>query len=125
MTTADSPPATEYSTWSGVRQRRHLTELVGTVLARYPIAVGSVRLVQMGFNATFRVEGTIDGSPGRWAVRLNAQGLRSAAETAAELAWVTALGEHGDVHVSRVVRSTDGLLMEAVPSNPLARNVTG
>jgi Ser/Thr protein kinase RdoA (MazF antagonist) len=125
MTTADSSPATEYATWSGVRQRRHLTELVGTVLAQYPITVGSVRLVQMAFNATFRVEGTIDGSPGRWAVRLNAQGLRSAAETAAELAWLTALGEQSDVRVPRVVRSTDGLPMVAVPSEPLARHVTG
>lgn len=125
MSTADSPPTTEYATWSGVRQRRHLADLVGTVLGRYPVEVGSVRLVQMGFNATFRVEGTIDGAPGRWAVRLNAQGLRSAAETAAELAWVAALGEQTDVRVPRVVRSTDGLLMVTVPSEPLARDVTG
>jgi Ser/Thr protein kinase RdoA (MazF antagonist) len=125
MTPSDSPPATEYATWSAVRQRRHLTELVGTVLARYPIEVGSVRLVQMGFNATFRVEGTIDDTVGRWAVRLNAQGLRSAAETAAELAWVAALGEHSEVRVPRVVRSTDGLPMVAVPSESLARHVTG
>jgi hypothetical protein len=47
MPTADSSPATEYAAWSGVRQRRHLTDLVGSVLAQYTIAVGSVRLVQM------------------------------------------------------------------------------
>jgi Ser/Thr protein kinase RdoA (MazF antagonist) len=102
-----------------------MTDLAATALARYPIDVSSLRLVQQGFNATFRVDGTssADGRSARWALRLNAQGLRSPAETAAELAWIDSLGQGGDVRVARVARDLDDRTMVGVPSEPLGREV--
>ena len=115
---------TPYASWSAGRQRRHLTELAHAALGRHRIEVEHLRLVQLGFNATFRVDGALDGRAARWAVRLNAQGLRSSAETAAELAWMEALATETEVRVAAVVRSSDDRPMVTVPSEPLARDVT-
>jgi Ser/Thr protein kinase RdoA (MazF antagonist) len=112
-----------YSAWSNVRQRRHLTELATTALTKHSIDVTSLRLVQHGFNATFRVEGSLAGCAGRWALRLGTQGLRSPAETAAEIAWLDALRDETEVEVAPVERSTAGEAMVSVPSEPLARDV--
>jgi Ser/Thr protein kinase RdoA (MazF antagonist) len=100
-----------------------MTELATTALARYAVDVTSVRIVQHEFNTTCRVEGSLDGVAGRWALRLNAQGLRSPAETAAEVAWLDALRHETDIQVAAVVRSTAGEAMVSVPSEPLARDV--
>lgn len=115
----------EYATWSNVRQRRHMSDLAVAALAHHAIDVSALRLVQQGFNATFRVDGTssADGRSGRWALRLNAQGLRSPAETAAELAWIESLGQGGEVRVARVERAVDQRPMVLVPSEPLGREV--
>ncbi len=118
-------PAPPFASWSAVRQRRHLAELAGAVLHQHEIEPDEIRLAQFGFNATFRVDGVRRGAAGRWALRLNAQGLRSPAETAGELAWMEAIAVDTDVRVPTVVRSGEDARTVAVPSEPLARDVTG
>lgn len=121
---ARSPEGGEFSAWSTVRQRRHVRDLAREVLGHHAIAVDGLRIVQHEFNATVRVDGVRNGRAARWALRLNLEGRRSPAETAAEIAWIEAIRADGQVGVAEVVRSVDGRSIVTVPSVPLGREVT-
>ena len=57
-------------------------------LADYPLEVARLRLLNHGFNTTYRVD-TTDGR--RFALRINVNSRRSPQNLAAEVAWLTAL----------------------------------
>lgn len=88
------------------------------VLRQYPIEVASLRLLNHGFNTTFRVD-TTDGR--RFALRLNVNSRRTDAFIGAEMAWLTALTEETDLWVPTPQRTRDGALLTHVDFADLGR----
>lgn len=88
------------------------------VLRQYPFEVASLRLVNHGFNTTFRVD-TTDGR--RFALRLNVNSRRTDAFIGAEMAWLAALSEETDLWVPTPQRTSGGQLLAHVHCPPLGR----
>lgn len=89
-------------------------------LRAYPIEVVGLRLLQHGFNTTFRVD-TVDGT--RYALRINVNSRRTDANIAAEMAWLAAIAIDTDVWVPTPQRTSDGALMTHVFSPDLGREL--
>jgi Ser/Thr protein kinase RdoA (MazF antagonist) len=89
-------------------------------LASYPIDVARVRLLNHGFNTTFRID-TTDGR--RFALRLNVNSRRTAANLAAEAAWLTALAADTGLWVPTPQSAGDGRLTTEVFSPDLGRSL--
>ena len=111
MTFADLSPRAQ----SG-RLRKVATE----ALSWYPVRVRSLKLLQHGFNTTFRVD-TEDGE--KFALRLNVNSKRTAANLAAEAQWLAALAEETDLWVPVPQRTVKGELTTSVWSDDLGRDV--
>jgi Ser/Thr protein kinase RdoA (MazF antagonist) len=81
-----------------------------------------VVLINLSENATYRVEAP-DGR--RWALRVHRDGYHSRVAIASELAWLTALRDHGVVVTPRPVAGRDGEVIQVVghPSLPRPRHV--
>jgi Ser/Thr protein kinase RdoA (MazF antagonist) len=89
-------------------------------LRSYPINVASLKLLNHGFNTTFRVD-TTDGR--KFALRLNVNSRRSPEQIRAEMAWLDALSRDTDLHLPTPQKTTnDGLMLE-VYSPDLERNL--
>ena len=101
-------------------QSGRLRKVAAAALARYPVRVRSLTLLQHGFNTTFRVD-TEEGE--KFALRLNVNSKRTAANLAAEAQWLAALGEQTDLWVPVPQRTVDGGLTTSVWSNDLGRDV--
>ncbi len=71
----------------------------------------SLRLLLLGFNATFRVD---DPSHGRFALRINLNSQFDHAGVVGEASWVSALADEGVVAVPRPRRTVDGSLVGSV-----------
>jgi Ser/Thr protein kinase RdoA (MazF antagonist) len=110
----------EFATLSTRAQVARLRRLAEEALSRYPMEVHSLRLLQHGFNTTFRVD-TEAGE--KFALRLNVNSKRSAANLAAEAEWLWALGEETGIWVPVPQRTHDGALTTAVWSSDLGRDV--
>lgn len=89
-------------------------------LRQYPIEVSSLRLLNHGFNTTFRVD-TTDGR--RFALRLHVNSRRTDAFIGAEMAWLAALSAETDLWVPTPQRTRDGALLAHVDCSPLGRRV--
>ena len=89
-------------------------------LAHYPIEVASLRLLNHGFNTTFRVD-TVDGR--RFSLRLNVNSRRTDAFIGAEMAWLVALSAETDLWVPTPQRSRDGSLLVHVEFVDLERTL--
>ena len=89
-------------------------------LAHYPIEVSSLRLLNHGFNTTFRVD-SVDGR--RFSLRLNVNSRRTDAFIGAEMAWLAALSAETDVWAPTPQRSRDGALLVHVEFADLARTL--
>ncbi|MDO8392561.1 MAG: phosphotransferase [Actinomycetota bacterium] len=89
-------------------------------LAQYPIEVAHLRLLNHGFNTTFRVD-TTDGR--RFALRLNVNSRRTPANLAAEAAWLAALATETDLWVPAPLATRDGALTGSVFSPDLGRSL--
>lgn len=89
-------------------------------LAQYPIEVARLTLLNHGFNTTFRVD-TTDGR--RFALRLNVNSRRTAANLAAEAAWLAALATETDLWVPAPCPTRDGALTGSVFSPDLGRDL--
>jgi len=87
-------------------------------LRQYPIEVASLRLLNHGFNSTFRVD-TTDGR--RFALRLNVNSRRTDAFVGAEMAWLAALSDETDLWVPTPQRTRDGALLAHVDCQALGR----
>ena len=110
----------EFGTLSTRAQVARLRPVAEEALSRYPVDVSSLRLLQHGFNTTFRVD-TKAGE--KYALRLNVNSKRTAANLAAEAEWLWALGEETDIWVPVPQRTHDGALTTAVWSPDLGRDV--
>lgn len=87
-------------------------------LRHYPLEVAGLRLLNHGFNTTFRVD-TVDGR--RFALRLNVNSRRTDTNIAAEMAWLAALSAETDLWVPTPVATSDGELMTHVDCADLGR----
>ncbi len=87
-----------------VRMRRVATD----ALRAYPITATRLRLLNHGFNTTFRVD-TADGQ--RFALRINLNSRRTAQNLRAESAWLAALANDTDLHVPVPQQTVDGGLV--------------
>jgi Ser/Thr protein kinase RdoA (MazF antagonist) len=110
----------EFGTLSTRAQVARLRPVAEEALSRYPVDVRSLRLLQHGFNTTFRVD-TKAGE--KYALRLNVNSKRTAANLAAEAEWLWALGKETDIWVPVPQRTHDGALTTAVWSPDLGRDV--
>ena len=100
-------------------QVARLRPLAVEVLRRYSIDVAALRLLNHGFNTTFRVD-TTDGR--RFALRLNVNSRRTDSFIGAEMAWLAALAEETDLWVPIPQRTLDGALLTHVRSLDLGRS---
>ncbi|HAN35099.1 MAG TPA: hypothetical protein DCQ52_06510, partial [Acidimicrobiaceae bacterium] len=101
-------------------QVARLRPLAVEVLRRYSIDVAALRLLNHGFNTTFRVD-TTDGR--RFALRLNVNSRRTDSFIGAEMAWLAALAEETDLWVPIPQRTLDGALLTHVRSPDLGRDL--
>lgn len=101
-------------------QVARLRPLAVEVLRRYSIDVAALRLLNHGFNTTFRVD-TTDGR--RFALRLNVNSRRTDSFIGAEMAWLAALAEETDPWVPIPQRTLDGALLTHVRSPDLGRDL--
>lgn len=88
------------------------------VLRSYPIDVARLRLLNHGYNTTFRVD-TTDGQ--RFALRLNTNSRKTSALLAAEMAWLAALRADTDLTVPSPQPTVDGAFTVEVSSPDLGR----
>ena len=95
---------TEFAALSRRSQLQRLRSAAERVLAEYGIADADLRLKQLDFNATYR----IDSSKGRFALRINVNSPHGAEAVAAEAAWVEALAADTDLQVPLPARTADG-----------------
>jgi Ser/Thr protein kinase RdoA (MazF antagonist) len=110
----------EFGTLSTRAQVARLRPVAEEALSRYPVDVRSLRLLQHGFNTIFRV----DAKAGeKYALRLNVNSKRTAANLAAEAEWLWALGEETDIWVPVPQRTHDGALTTSVWSPDVGRNI--
>jgi len=101
-------------------QIARLRKVALAAAAQYPVEVRSLRLLQHGFNTTFRVD-TASGE--KFALRLNVNSKRTAANLAAEAQWLWALGQDTDLWVPVPQHTISGDLTTSVWSPDLDRNV--
>ena len=111
------PPFAELSERAQVGRLRPLAK---AVLARYPITVERLRLLNHGFDTTFRVD-AVDGR--RFALRLNVNSRRTPGNLAAESAWLGALATDTDLVVPVPQVADDGTVTELMPFADLGRPV--
>lgn len=109
-----------FETLSHEGQRAALTELANAALALYPLGGGvTARLINFSENATYAVDGAVDGR--RFALRVHREGYHSREAIASELAWAVALRESGVVITPRPVRGRDGELIQALAHATMSR----
>ena len=89
-------------------------------LTNYPLEVARLRLLNHGFNTTFRVD-TTHGR--RFAMRLNVNSRRTPKTLAAEAAWLAALAADTDVWVPVPQPTSQGALTTEVFSPDLGRSL--
>ena len=105
---------------STAAQVRRLRATAVDALSRYPLSVERMRLLNHGYNTTFRVDAS-DGR--RFALRLNVNSRRTLANIRGEMAWLAALATDTDLSVPTPQRSMDGELIVEVHSADLGRNL--
>ena len=102
-------------------QVARLRPLALDALTHHPIAVDRLRLLNHGFNTMFRVD-TTDGRP--FALRLNVNSRRSAANLLAESSWLRALTADTDLTVPVPQVTIEGATSVVLPFPELGRPVT-
>ena len=99
-------------------QVARLRPVAHAALAHYPVEVARLRLLNHGFNTTFRVD-TTDGR--RFALRLNVNSRRTPQNLVAEAAWLAALAADTDLWVPVPQPTRDGRLTTEAFSPDLGR----
>ncbi len=120
MSSQDSSPP-PFEQLSERAQVMRLRRTASEVLRQYPVEVRSLRLLNHGYNTTFRVD-TVDGR--RFALRLNTNAHKSVANLHAEMAWLAALAADTDLRVPVPQATRDGRLHTEIPSPDLGRVLT-
>lgn len=109
--------------FAGLPQRAQVGRLrpvAHAALTHYGLEVRSLRLLNHGFNTTFRVD-TADGQ--RFALRLNVNSRRSPAQIGAEMAWLAALAQDTELRVPTPQRTASGDLLASAHSADLSRDL--
>jgi len=103
----------KFSELSVRQQRAALLAIAEKALEGYGLSAERVRLINSGFNATFRVD-TDTGE--RFALRININSHRTSANVRAEVSWTEALSREEHITVARPQRTLTGGLMGEVRS---------
>ena len=106
--------ATPFSELSTRQQNGALLEIATTALQDFQVDVARVKLIDSGFNATFRVDAA-DST--KYALRLNMNSPRTLENVRAEVSWTEALADHGSITVARPQRTRDDDLVTVVGSH--------
>jgi Ser/Thr protein kinase RdoA (MazF antagonist) len=101
-------------------QIARLRPIAEQALAGYDLLEPRLKLINHGFNTTFRVD-TQDGQ--KYALRLNVNSRRSEANIRAEVAWLGALSKDTNLNVPTPQRTKTGANMQWLPSSDLGRDV--
>lgn len=101
-------------------QVARLRPLAHAALHAYGLEVRALRLLNHGFNTTFRVD-TADGR--RFALRLNVNSRRTREQIGAEMAWLAALAQDTDLRVPTPQHTVSGELLARVYSQELGRDL--
>lgn len=101
-------------------QVMRLRGVAQAALAQYPLEVQRLRLVNHGFNTTFRVDADHDR---RFALRINVNSQRRREWIAAEMAWQEAIVSDTDLTVPAPQRTRTGGLVARAPSADLGRDL--
>ena len=117
---SDEPLSTDagFEELSSAAQVRRLRASAWAALRDYPVDVARLRLLNHGYNTTFRVD-TADGA--KFALRINTNSRKTLAALRAEMAWLAALSSDTDVWVPTPQRTRDGHLHAEVHSPDLGR----
>lgn len=99
-------------------QIHRLRSVALAALRQYPLEVTSLRLLNHGFNTTFRVD-TAGGE--RFALRLNVNSRRRPEHLAAEAAWLAALAADTDLWLPVPQRTREGALTTQIFCPDLGR----
>ena len=102
-------------------QVHRLRRLALRALDEYPIEVDRVRLLEHGFNTTFRVDAT-DRS--RSALRIDVNRRKPHGALLAEMAWLRAIDRDLGLSVPAPVPTRDGALFCSVPFDPLGADLS-
>lgn len=89
-------------------------------LKQYPLEVKNLHLLNHGFNTTFAVR-TVSNQ--KFALRLNVNSRRSAAQINAEMTWLAALARDTDLRLPTPQPNKDGELLGSVHSPDLGRDL--
>ena len=101
-------------------QANRLRALAARALPAWGLADASLRLLNHGYNTTFRVE-VPDGR--RFALRVNVIPTKTEAHLLAEVAWLAALSAETDLTVPTPQRTRDGEWAARVPSPDHGRDL--
>ena len=101
-------------------QVRRLRELARTALPHWGLDGASLRLLNHGYNTTFRVE-TDDGR--RYALRVNMMPFKTPQLLLAEVSWLAALSTDTDLLVPTPLQTSDGAWSALVPSPDHGRSL--
>lgn len=108
----------QFQDLSARAQAMRLRHTALAALAHYPLEVARLRLLNHGFNTTFRVD-TTDNR--RFALRLNVNSRRTPQNLAAEAAWLAALAADTDLWVPAPQPTRGGALTTEVYNAHLGR----
>ena len=109
--------AAEFSELSVRHQRTALMAIAERALESYALRAERVRLINSGFNATFRVD-TTTGE--KFALRININSHRTPANVRAEVSWTEALSQEENLTVARPQTTLQGELIGEVKSEHFA-----
>lgn len=101
-------------------QVRRLRELARTALPEWGLEGAELRLLNHGYNTTFRVD-TLDGR--RFALRINMMAFKTQPLLLAEVSWLAALSAETDLHVPTPQPTRDGAWSAQVHSADLGREL--
>lgn len=101
-------------------QVQRLKRLARTALPAWGLGEAGLRLLNHGYNTTFRVDAA-DGR--RYALRLNTQPHKTEEQLRAEVAWLAALSAETDLRVPTPVPTRAGELKSTVPSPDHGRDL--
>ena len=97
-------------------QVHRLRQLALRALERYPIEVARLRLLEHGFNTTFRVD-AVGGS--KYALRIDVNRHKPIGALLAEMAWLDAIARDLDIPVPAPLATRDGALFVREHFEPL------
>ena len=107
-----------FSDLSTDEQGVHLSQLAVEVMGDYPFSLSDIELINLEFNATFKVT-TSTGD--FYALRINVNSLRTLPNLNGEIAFVTFLLQNTSLSIPEPIARTDGALVSAVHSEFFSR----